>query len=90
MRDGKRFPGENFWVEQQSWLKDCGYKLRSRYQPDWVPSWKKPVETTFLGREDAVVADVCDLYLCRSSQRLNFDFSSIVIYWTRNATTALS
>jgi hypothetical protein len=63
MKEGKLFPGENFWVEQQSWLKDRGYNLRSRYQPNWVASWKTPVETTFLGREDAVVADVCDLLL---------------------------
>ncbi|KAH7905962.1 hypothetical protein BJ138DRAFT_1130197 [Hygrophoropsis aurantiaca] len=31
--------GEKWWCERYQWLKDCGYILRSRYAPDWVPSW---------------------------------------------------
>jgi len=31
---------ELFWRDHQKWLQDCGYLLRPRYRPDWVPSWK--------------------------------------------------
>ncbi|KAJ7162135.1 hypothetical protein C8R46DRAFT_1000094 [Mycena filopes] len=33
-------PGEAYWRDHQPWLKECGYILRPRYQPDWIPSWK--------------------------------------------------
>ncbi|KAF8518105.1 kinase-like domain-containing protein [Hysterangium stoloniferum] len=33
-------PLETLWAKHQIWLESCGYKLRSRYQHDWVPSWK--------------------------------------------------
>jgi hypothetical protein len=32
--------GEPWWVDHYLWLKDCGYLLRPRYAPDWVPSWQ--------------------------------------------------
>ncbi|KAH7904082.1 hypothetical protein BJ138DRAFT_1073715 [Hygrophoropsis aurantiaca] len=31
--------GEKWWCDRYEWLKECGYLLRSRYAPDWVPSW---------------------------------------------------
>ncbi|KAF9069962.1 hypothetical protein BDP27DRAFT_1324463 [Rhodocollybia butyracea] len=31
---------EEFWRDHYHWLKDKGYQLRSRYHPDWTPSWK--------------------------------------------------
>ena len=31
---------EYFWVDHQLFLLSCGYKLRPRYDPAWVPSWK--------------------------------------------------
>jgi hypothetical protein len=31
---------EYFWVDHQPFLLSCGYKLRPRYDPAWVPSWK--------------------------------------------------
>ncbi|KZT21803.1 hypothetical protein NEOLEDRAFT_1164410 [Neolentinus lepideus HHB14362 ss-1] len=39
------FPGgllsyEIFWRDHQQWLSTRGYMLRSRYMPDWVPSWR--------------------------------------------------
>ena len=37
--DGKLHDGEVFWRDHQPWLKEKGYILRSRYQPDWVASW---------------------------------------------------
>jgi len=33
-------PGESWWTDHYLWLKDCGYLLRPRYAPDWVPSWR--------------------------------------------------
>ncbi|KAJ6559507.1 kinase-like domain-containing protein [Mycena sp. CBHHK59/15] len=30
---------EIFWRDHQSWLAGCGYMLRPRYMPEWVPSW---------------------------------------------------
>ena len=30
---------EKWWVERQEALERAGYMLRSRYQPDWQPSW---------------------------------------------------
>jgi len=57
-KDGKRFPDEQFWIDHQPWLKDCGYTLRARYQPDWVASWKQPnPETIWPDCEDAIVAE---------------------------------
>jgi len=31
--------GEHFWYNHRAWLEECGYRLRPRYQPGWVPSW---------------------------------------------------
>jgi len=31
---------EYFWVDHQPFLLSCGYRLRPRYDPTWVPSWK--------------------------------------------------
>ncbi|KZS89466.1 hypothetical protein SISNIDRAFT_458660 [Sistotremastrum niveocremeum HHB9708] len=30
---------EKRWAGYQPWLKNMGYRLRSRYEPDWSPSW---------------------------------------------------
>ena len=32
-------PWEEFWVVHQPLLLERGYKLRNRYDPNWVPSW---------------------------------------------------
>ncbi|PBK75026.1 hypothetical protein ARMSODRAFT_971006 [Armillaria solidipes] len=37
--DGKLTIDEIFGRDHCMWLKECGYKLRSRLQPDWTPSW---------------------------------------------------
>ncbi|KAJ6618793.1 hypothetical protein B0H10DRAFT_2217291 [Mycena sp. CBHHK59/15] len=29
-----------FWRDMQPWLQECGYMLRPRFRPGWVPSWK--------------------------------------------------
>ncbi|KAG6859214.1 hypothetical protein C0995_010620 [Termitomyces sp. Mi166 len=31
--------GEVFWRNHYQFLKDHGYTLRKRYDPDWIPSW---------------------------------------------------
>ncbi|KAH6910835.1 other/AgaK1 protein kinase [Coprinopsis sp. MPI-PUGE-AT-0042] len=46
--------GEIWWRDNYDWFLGQGYRLRSRYHPDWVPSWlrnprKKPPR---LGYED--------------------------------------
>ncbi|KAJ7680929.1 hypothetical protein DFH06DRAFT_1077918 [Mycena polygramma] len=30
---------EFWWRDHQVWLEKCGYMLRPRYKPDWIPSW---------------------------------------------------
>ncbi|CUA67659.1 hypothetical protein RSOLAG22IIIB_07506 [Rhizoctonia solani] len=39
-RPEKRSEAEERWVSFQPYLLSKGYRLRPRYQPDWVPSWK--------------------------------------------------
>ncbi|KAJ7113253.1 kinase-like domain-containing protein [Mycena crocata] len=34
-------PEERFWVENQPFLLSRGYTLRPRYDPNWIPSWKR-------------------------------------------------
>jgi hypothetical protein len=36
----KRSGVEELWVSFQPFLLSKGYRLRPRYHPDWVPSWK--------------------------------------------------
>ncbi|KAG6819044.1 hypothetical protein H0H93_016001 [Arthromyces matolae] len=31
---------EAFWRDHYTFLKERGYTLRDRYNPDWAPSWK--------------------------------------------------
>lgn len=40
-RDGlyNLMPKELFWQARHRFLKDRGYLLRSRYSPNWEPSW---------------------------------------------------
>lgn len=33
------FPWEDHWMRLHPWLETQGYRLRSRFRPDWVPSW---------------------------------------------------
>lgn len=37
--DGQLLKDELFWRDHAAWLKERGYQLRPRYQPDWKPSW---------------------------------------------------
>jgi hypothetical protein len=38
---------ELFWSGHQKWLEDCGYMLRPRYLPGWVPSWEGKKKSWF-------------------------------------------
>ena len=38
---GTLFPSEVWWRDHYDDIKRCGYKLRPRYHPGWVPSWKE-------------------------------------------------
>ncbi|KAJ7165546.1 kinase-like domain-containing protein [Mycena crocata] len=49
--DGDLLEDEDFWRDHQPWLETCGYKLRPRYAPDWVASWKG-TSTYYLKCED--------------------------------------
>ncbi|KAF7318271.1 Protein kinase domain-containing protein [Mycena chlorophos] len=45
----KLFPKEEYWRNHYEWLKGCGYELRPRFRPGWVPSWKlDPTKTAML------------------------------------------
>ncbi|THU94241.1 kinase-like protein [Dendrothele bispora CBS 962.96] len=61
MSSEPRFSGdlddlEAFWRDHASWLKDRGYQLRPRYQPDWKPSWQAKKSRDRDKYEDAQVA----------------------------------
>ncbi|KAJ7141188.1 kinase-like domain-containing protein [Mycena epipterygia] len=43
-RPGDLLPVECFWRDHQVWLEGCGYMLRDRYKPGWIPSWRKGEE----------------------------------------------
>ncbi|KZT10865.1 uncharacterized protein LAESUDRAFT_721252 [Laetiporus sulphureus 93-53] len=38
--EGELLPEEHFWRDHYQWLEECGYRLRPRYKPGWIPSWK--------------------------------------------------
>lgn len=59
VKDGKLFPTETFWANHQTWLKEAGYLLRPRYQPDWVASWIKDPSKFWVACEDSLTPLVC-------------------------------
>jgi len=74
---------EKWWVERHEALKQTGYLLRSRYRPDWKPSWVG-TNKFFIDCEDAQRVGVsdnfplptCYLYL-RFQIRLGMDATRI-------------
>ncbi|EIN06247.1 hypothetical protein PUNSTDRAFT_73300 [Punctularia strigosozonata HHB-11173 SS5] len=50
---GDLYPGEPFWRDKYEWLLSCGYKLRDRYKPDWVPSWRGKSDVYYYDQEDS-------------------------------------
>lgn len=59
MDELRLFRSEVFWRDLYLWLEEKGYRLRPRYHPDWVASWK-PGDNWLLC-EDAQVELVCNL-----------------------------
>ncbi|RDB25502.1 hypothetical protein Hypma_007510 [Hypsizygus marmoreus] len=52
---GELFPRERFWRDHQPWLKERGYRLRARYQPDWIASWKTDPQKIWFSCEDSLI-----------------------------------
>ena len=38
---GTLFRSEVWWRDHYNDIKLCGYQLRPRYSPGWVPSWRE-------------------------------------------------
>ncbi|KAF8733283.1 Protein kinase domain, partial [Rhizoctonia solani] len=51
--DEKRSGVEERWVSFQPYLLSKGYRLRPRYQPNWVPSWKTNTDLCVSDCEDS-------------------------------------
>ncbi|KAF6751414.1 kinase-like domain-containing protein [Ephemerocybe angulata] len=47
-------PGELWWKDQYDWLQQAGYRLRSRFSPDWEPSWSSSSSTQRWLHEDSL------------------------------------
>jgi hypothetical protein len=56
--EGGLSEGEIYWRDHQKWLLECGYRLRPRYDPGWIPSWTKT------GRPAALCEDWNSLLVC--------------------------
>ncbi|EIN06243.1 hypothetical protein PUNSTDRAFT_72931 [Punctularia strigosozonata HHB-11173 SS5] len=50
---GDLYSGEIFWRDHYEWLNNLGYKLRDRYRPGWVPSWRDKSNVTWYEQEDS-------------------------------------
>ncbi|RXW12698.1 hypothetical protein EST38_g13155 [Candolleomyces aberdarensis] len=84
--------GEIYWREKYRWLLDSGYRLRPRYHPDWVPSWKTNPRLNDVACEDSIINHriaICDavkvddnspVILKRVSQGSNTEELEIVRY----------
>ncbi|KAE9392784.1 hypothetical protein BT96DRAFT_924531, partial [Gymnopus androsaceus JB14] len=46
---------EIFWRDHYDWLKEHGYQLRPRYQPNWVPSWRSDPTKLSMDYEDNLI-----------------------------------
>ncbi|KAG6901323.1 hypothetical protein C0995_013581 [Termitomyces sp. Mi166 len=77
--------GEVFCRDHYKLLKDRGYTLRKRYDPDWIPSWIHTSKNR-LNCEDALPINV------RTACRTLGDFPYVSAveqhYWTLDATRA--
>ncbi|KAJ7434800.1 kinase-like domain-containing protein [Mycena galericulata] len=51
---GRLGEGEIFWRDHQRWLHECGYMLRSRYRPGWIPSWQTDPTKEYILCEDGI------------------------------------
>jgi hypothetical protein len=58
---------ERFWVDQQPFLLARGYRLRPRYDPTWVPSWKRPQEKPTKGHNVYLAEDASKIHVRNKS-----------------------
>ena len=56
---------EEWWRDRYHVLEKRGYRLRPKYHPDWVPSWKKSGKGTWTG-EDGRLSLVSIVHLISS------------------------
>ena len=71
-------PAELYWRDHYEWLFERGYTLRSRYKPDWVPSWRGRDISPY-SCEDGYGALVREaLLLCRNCSLLTMETPSWV------------
>ncbi|KAF5320432.1 hypothetical protein D9611_010813 [Ephemerocybe angulata] len=53
---------EIYWRDNYEWLLESGYRLRPRFSPGWIPSWKANPKLPFRSCEDSVrqFGGLCD------------------------------
>ena len=61
--DGLLSAEELFWRDHYEWLQRSGYRLRPRYAPDWVPSWKGTTKF-YRSCEDGISPSVSLVLVC--------------------------
>ncbi|KAG6900741.1 hypothetical protein C0993_003767 [Termitomyces sp. T159_Od127] len=66
-------PSEIFWRDHYHFLKDRGYTLRMRYDPDWIPSWIN-ASKEWLDCEDAIHIPVRNVHDYREVPFPDFPF----------------
>lgn len=67
---GTLFDSELWWRDHYKMLESRGYRLRHRYRPDWVPSWKhsgKKISTVEDGQPTLVSIFLLDAAPCLNS-----------------------
>lgn len=60
---GDLVTGEVWWRDRYSDIESLGYRLRSRYDPNWQPSWKSSGQDFFTA-EDGLATIVSNSVLC--------------------------
>ena len=63
-------PWEEFWVVHQPLLLERGYKLRNRYDPNWVPSWYGKKKNQIVRCSDSLSIPVSNTFRSVTSQYL--------------------
>lgn len=54
---------EKEWCEIEPWLEEHGYRLRPRYRPGWIPSWRGKKNVQWRKCEDGQRMLVRDLII---------------------------
>lgn len=60
---------EIWWRDRYVMLEERGYRLRPRFRPDWVPSWRTS-GGRWVGSEDALLSRVCLSALIHSTSHV--------------------